>query len=97
MDGAASWPGYRRHYAAGISVGDLHYAGADAVPLHLGRIPGPDLQDDAGRQGNRHAGQNGPSTQTVRLDSRDGLSVGKRAICSRALELARAEVVSPSE
>ena len=65
--------------------------GSDAVSLRRRRVPRPRLQAHARRQGARDARQVRTSAEAVRLDSRDRLPVGERALCRRAAELARAE------
>ena len=56
--------------------------------------PGPRLQADARRQGARRARRSRQAAQAVRLDSRDRVPVGERALRRRAAELARAEARS---
>ena len=76
------------------AVGDLHHARrrrssytcADAVP---GRIYKLTLDGKVARRARR----GGEGAEAVRLDSRDRVSVGERAVCRRAAQLARAEAV----
>ena len=71
--------------------------GPNQVLYTVGRLPGPHLQADPRRQGARRARRIGQAAQAVRLDPRDRVPVGERALRRRAAELARAEADAAPE
>ena len=71
--GSAEW-----NHAKRIALGYLHYARTHAIHLQRRRVSGPHLQTDAGRQSGGRVRQHGPSTEAVRMDSRNGVPSGKR-------------------
>ncbi len=86
--------GCQRHTGAGCALGDLYHAGTEADSLQRGRLSRAHLQVDSGRHAAWRARRSRQTAQTVRLDSRDGLPVGKRALRRRSVKLARAEIDS---
>ena len=90
-----------RHVCAGRAVGDLHHAAAQSGALQFGRMARPHLQAQPRRQGARHARPIRQAVETVRLDSRAGMSVGERDLRRRIAELASPEAdpeaVTPRE
>ena len=76
------------------ALGDLYHAGTEADSLQRGCLSRAHLQVDSGRHAAWRARRSRQTAQTVRLDSRDGLPVGKRALRRRSVKLARAEIDS---
>src|SRR5262249_46782985 len=81
-----------RHLRAGLALVDLHHAAAEPGAVFVGCVARPHLQAFARRQGAGRARQVRQAAETVRLDSRHGVSVGEYAVCRRVAELAGAEV-----
>src|SRR2546425_1095338 len=79
------------------AVGGLHHARPEPGALHLGRVPGPRVQAVTRRKGARGARRVRQATEAVRLDPRDRLPVGERALRRGAAQLAGAEAGSASE
>ena len=79
------------HLRAGLAMVDLHHAAAASGALQLGCLARPHLQAQPRRQGAGRARPVRQAVEAVRLDSRDGVSVGERALCGGTAELARAE------
>src|SRR5476651_366447 len=69
----------------------LHHAATQPGAVQLGRLARPHLQAQPGRQGARRTRPVRQTTEAVRLDSRDGVSVGERGLRRGTLELAGAE------
>ena len=74
---------------------DLHHAGADSVPVHVGPGAGSRIQADAGRQNRGHVRRVWPRDGPVQLDTRHRLPIGEHAVCRRHEQLARAEADPP--
>src|SRR5580765_1108310 len=72
----------------------MHHTGTEADSLQRGCLSRADLQVDSGRHAAGRARRSRQTAQTVRLDSRDSLPVGKRALRRRSVKLARAEIYS---
>ena len=84
-------------HSARRALGHLHHAGTQPVFVQFGRLSGPHLQAQPRWQGAGIPRKRGQATQTIRLDSRNGVSVGERTFCRRASELARAEADSRAD
>jgi DNA-binding beta-propeller fold protein YncE len=83
--------GHREDDGGRVAMDRVHHPAAAPGAVHLGRVPGPDLQAVAGRQGAGRAWRKRQAGQAVRLDPRTRLPVGEHAVCGGAAELASPE------
>ena len=83
----------RRHVPSGLAVVAVHHPAAEPGAVQFGRLARPHLQAQPRRQAARRARPVRQAAKTVRLDPRDGVPVGERAVRGGVAELAGAEVV----
>ena len=79
------------HFCAGLALVDLHHAAAASGALQFGLMARPHLQAQPRRQSARRTRAIRQATQTIRLDPRDGLSIGECDLRGGIAELAGAE------
>ena len=83
-------------FAPRRAVGGLHHARAEPGPLRRRRLSRAHLQAHARRQGARRARRVRQAAEAVRLDPRDRVPVGERAVRRRDPQLAHPEAAPAS-
>src|SRR5207249_7065173 len=79
------------------ALGGVHHARTEAGAVRLRRVPGPGVQAVPGRKAARRARRIRQAAEAVRLDPRDRLSFGERALRRGAPQLARSEAGAATE